>query len=280
MTFPYTHYMKPVVTSLLRGVVIIFAIIGFVLSAGYFAVTTNLTDTEGIDEQSKSFMNREKEEPPLPFPLADAPEWSLFKEAVTKDKAVIEKISQETGIPGRILVAILVPEQMRLFYSNRALFKKIFEPLKILGDQSQFSWGIFGIKDETARAVEKHLRDPLSPFYLGTAFEHSLLFTTSDHDQERFSRIIDSKDHTYAYRYAALYIAQIESQWEKAGYSIADRPDIIATLWNLGFEKSKPNQNPKSGGSVLEIDEKQYSFGTFAYDFYYSNELLEMFPRK
>ncbi len=192
---------------------------------------------------------------------------------------MITKVSKETGVPARLLVAILVPEQMRLFYSDRPVFKKFFEPLKILGSQSQFSFGIFGIKDETAIAVENNLISKESPFYLGKKFEHALDFSSSTNmDSERFTRITDQHNHVYGYKYAALYVLQIESQWKKAGFSIINKPGIIATLWNLGFEKSKPNANPKTGGAVLTINDTEYSFGEIARLFYYSDEMIELFP--
>lgn len=270
-------------TLLLRFFVIIFASIGFTLVLGYIGVTFGLTNTEGIiDEQTKHFIKKPSEEPIYTlFPLAHTPPWIAFRQAVAKDIPMIEKVSKETGIEPRILVAILVPEQMRLFYSDRALFKRVFEPLKVLGSQSQFSWGIFGIKDETARATESHLTNMTSPFYLGKSFEKALSFASStDIDQERFARITDEHNHLYAYRYAALYVAQIEAQWKKEGHPINARPEIIATLWNLGFEKSKPHKNPSSGGAVLTIEGKEYSFGELARLFYYSDEMIELFPVK
>jgi hypothetical protein len=274
--------MKKVFVATIRGFVIVFAIIGFILSAGYLAVYFNLTATEGIvDEQTENFLRTQKNDAGYTvFPIAHTKEWLAFKQAVVKDKPTIEKIAKETGISPRLLIAILVPEQMRLFYSNRDVFKTVFGPLKILGSQSQFSWGIFGIKDETARAVEANLVNQKSPFYPGKKYEHLLDFATDDIDQERFARIIDEHDHTYSYRYTALYILQIQAQWAKAGYPLVDQPGIIATLWNLGFHKSIPNKNPQSGGSSIEINGKTYSFGAFANDFYYSDELIELFPKE
>lgn len=265
-------------------IIIIFALIGFILCFGYIVIRTGLTKTEGkIDIQTSTFIKNDsiKKENYTTFPLAHSPEWIAFRQAVIKDKTIIENVSKKTGVPGRLLVAILVPEQMRLFHSERPLFKQVFEPLKILGSQSQFSWGIFGIKDETARAIEKHLTDKSSSFYLGSSFENDLSFTNpSDSDQERFSRIIDENNHLYSYLYTTLYILQIESQWKKASFPINDRPEIIATLWNVGFDKSIPKQNPSSGGSVLDIGDKQYSFGEIARLFYYSDEMIEIFPLK
>ena len=265
-----------------KVLVFIFAFIGLFLVLGYIAMRLKLTNAYGIiDEQTNNFIQVPKGTKKYEtFPLAHSPEWIAFRIAVLKDKTIIEKVSKETGVPARILVALLVPEQMRLFNSNRALFKQVFEPLKVLGSQSQFSWGILGIKDETARAIENHLQDNKSPFYLGQSFEHTLLFKTTDIDQERFQRIIDEHDHTYSYLYTALYVAQINKQWEKAGFPIKNRPEILATLFNIGFEKSIPNTNPKSGGSTLDINGIEYSFGTIAKSFYDSDEMIEIFPHK
>jgi hypothetical protein len=266
-----------------QTVTVIFAFIGFTLSVGYTAMRLGLTKTSGkLDEQTSKFLDKTTlhGESYEHFPLAHTNEWIAFRLAVAKDKAMIEKVSKETGVPSRLLISLLAPEQMRLYHSDRPLFKSVFAPLKILGSQSQFSWGIFGIKDETARATEAHLLDETSPFYLGKDFEESLAFKTADTDKERFTRITDEHDHLYGYRYAAIYIKQIESQWAKAGHPITTRPEIIATLWNLGFEKSKPNNNPKSGGAVLTINDKEYSFGELARAFYYSDEMIEVFPVK
>jgi hypothetical protein len=267
------HFFK---TSLL-----FFAGIGFILVTGYVAVSFGFTNTKGIiDTQTKTFISSQKTADQYElFPLTHTPEWIAFRQAVAKDAPIIQKVSKETGIPPRILVAILVPEQMRLFYTDRAIFKQFFGPLKILGSQSQFSWGIFGIKDDTARDVEAHLIDTTSPYYLGKSFEKSLAFTTGEIDQERFTRITDDKNHLYSYLYAALYVKQIETQWNKSGFPITADPAVLATLWNLGFVKSKPHKNPSSGGAAIEIEGTTYSFGELARAFYYSDEMIEVFPR-
>lgn len=266
--------------KILKGITIFFALIGLFLSLGYIAMILGLTKTEGIeDTQSLSIVRSlDKEKTYTTFPLAHTPEWIAFRQAIAKDKSIIEKVSKETGIQPRILIAILVPEQMRLFHTNRAIFKRAFEPLKILGSQSQFSWGLFGIKDETARAVELHLQNTSSPFYLGKTFENKLSFTTEDNDQERFQRIIDEHNHYYSYLYTALYVAQIQQQWKQAGFPINDKPAIIATLWNLGFQKSIPKATPLSGGADIEINGTVYSFGSLAEAFYYSDEMIELYP--
>jgi len=73
---------------------------------------------------------------------------------------------------------------------------------------------------------------------------------------------------------------QMKVQWEKAGFPIDERPEILATLFNVGYEQSQPKSNPRVGGSSITINEKIYSFGSIAYEFYYSGELFDLFPFK
>ena len=67
-------------------------------------------------------------------------------------------------------------------------------------------------------------------------------------------------------------------QWERAGFPIDTRPEIIATLFNIGFDASVPKENPVVGGSEVLIKNNYYSFGAISYDFYYSGELFDLFP--
>ncbi|MGM3099375.1 hypothetical protein, partial [Bacillus cereus group sp. BC327] len=80
--------------------------------------------------------------------------------------------------------SVVVPEQTRFFTSNREVFKRYFEPLKILGSLSQFSLGVSGIKEETAIQIENQALDSTSPFYpgLGMAALFSYAATTTPHD--------------------------------------------------------------------------------------------------
>lgn len=261
--------------KIIRYLVCLFALIGFVLVSGFFAVKMGWTNTAGIiDTQRESFLKG------VTNPgWAEGSEWQTFTEAVRKDTDDIKKAGELSGVPARLIVAQLVSEQLRLFHTNRELFKTVFAPLKIMGNQSQFSWGVMGLKQETARAVEEHLKDSSSPFYLGKTYEALLDFTTSDHDSERFARIIDENSRFYSYLYSGLYLKQIEKQWKNDGFDISDRPEILSTLFNIGFDHSQPKHDPQVGGSAIEIGGITYSFGGLAAEFYYSKELTEEFPR-
>lgn len=212
------------------------------------------------------------------FKWMNISEWIDFKYAVAKDKLLIDSVALETGVESRLIVAILVGEQIRLFNSKREAYKKWIGPLKILSVESSFSYGVTGIKEETAELVEKNLIDTTSVFYLGAKYEKLLDFRTPNRQYERFQRLTSYKNHRYSYVYAALILRQLKHQWEVAGYPIDNRPEILATLFNVGFNLSKPKPNPQVGGATIKIYDNEYTFGSVAYQFYYSGELINLFP--
>jgi len=207
-------------------------------------------------------------------------EWQTFKSAIVKDQPIISKTALQVGVDPRLVVALLVSEQLRLFNSEREVYKQVFQPLKILGVQSKFSWGVMGLKEETATKIENNLKDSGSVFYLGDDYTHLLDFSSSDINGERFNRLTDEHNHYYSYLYSAIFVKQIINQWQRAGFDISKRPEIIATLFNLGFEKSIPKIDPQVGGAEIDIGDQKYSFGGLAFQFYYSGELTDLFPIK
>jgi hypothetical protein len=267
----------------------IFAAIGVALSAMYVAVKIGLTNTSGIvDNQHNYFkaqvLSAENQTATTSSQVwMRGQEWDILKQAVAKDKDPIDRASVLTGIPSRLIVAPLVVEQLRLFHTNRELFKDYFAPLKMLGDQSQFSWGVMGMKQDTAKVIENNLKDSNSPWYLGPQFSNILDFSTTtaarSPDEQRFYRLTDEHDRYYSYLYAALYIKELLTQWQNSGFPIDSRPEIIATLFNIGFTHSHPSANPQVGGVEIDIGTTTYSFGGLAGSFYYSNELTDIFPR-
>jgi hypothetical protein len=265
-----------VVKKVFRVVELVFALIGLVLVLGFFAVKWGLTNTNGIVDNG---FNPADTIDPATLVWNKGEEWEALSTALTKDEATIYQASRETGVPARLIVAMIVPEQLRLFHSEREVFKQIFGPLKILGNQTQFSWGVAGLKQETAKQIEENLKATSSPYYLGVGYEKMLDFKTNNPDEERFNRIADEHDHYYSYLYTALYLKQVMTQWEKSNFPIANKPEILGTLFNIGFAHSEPKANPQVGGSQIDIGSKTYSFGGLAYEFYYSPELIETFPR-
>ena len=282
-----------------RAIIYLFALIGLILTSGFVALRLGWTNTTGqVDQNDRYFsgvMNQLRlanqsnsaltifQESCRQFNSATyrwlaTPEWAVLKTALVKDQEPILKASALAQVSPRLLVSMLVVEQLRLYNSDREVYKQVFAPLKILGVQSKFSWGIMGLKEETAKQIEANLKDPSSPYYLGVNYEHLLDFTTTDSASERFNRLVDQHNHYYSYLYSALGLKQLMVQWQRAGYDINDRPEILATLFNLGFDKSAPKAEPQVGGAEIEIGDVKYSFGGLAFEFYYSSELIDIFP--
>jgi hypothetical protein len=272
--------------------VYLFAAIGFILVVTYFAVRFGFTNTQGIiDLQREAFLGIATSSPaallaqdaphyPDGTPWYQTEEWNVLSTALTKDKAVLDRASADSGVPARLIAANLVVEQLRLFFTERGYYKQFFAPLKILGSQTQFSWGVMGMKETTAVQVENNLQDPNSPFYPGDQYAHLLDFSTSTElTTARFVRMTDQHNHYWSYLYAGLEIKEIETQWEKAGFPINDRVDVLSTLYNIGFSHSQPNANPQVGGAAVTINNVTYSFGGLAKQFYDSDLLTDIFPR-
>ncbi|MFA6324716.1 MAG: hypothetical protein WCX46_00595 [Candidatus Paceibacterota bacterium] len=210
---------------------------------------------------------------------ADTDEWNLMKEVFTRDQDIINKAAHDANVSPRIILSGVIGEQFRFFTSRRESFKGYFEPLKILASLSKVSFGIAGIKPKTVRLIEEHLKDINSPFYLGKNMENIV-----DHpddanlEADRLNRITDVQNPYYSYLYVGLYMKQIEAQWARSGYDISKSPGILSTLYNLGFYYSVPKYNPQIGGAEININDVIYTFGDLGYEFYYSGELVDIFP--
>jgi hypothetical protein len=234
-------------------------------------------DTNAADDYS-SLGQKFSSEGQNVFDWSSGSEWNAIRQATLKDKDKILDVGKKVDIEPRIIVASMIVEQLRLFYSEREVFKKVFEPLKILCSANKISLGVMGIKEATAIDIENHLKDRNSPYYLGLKYEHLLDFTTEDVTSERYNRLVDDKNHYYSYLYGALYLKQFMKQWKDVGYDITYRPEIVGTLFNVGFPQSKPKDDPKVGGSSIGIGEQSYSYGSLVYEFYYSGEMMDDFP--
>jgi hypothetical protein len=243
-----------------------------------YAACQTGNNPESLDALAKEFPANSSQNV---FPWMNRPEWQTIAAATIKDKDAIDKAGENAGVEPRMIVACMIVEQLRLFNSEREVFKKVFEPLKILGNADQISLGVMGIKQQTAEQIENNLKDSSSPYYLGPQYAHLLDYPagTTDINQARFARLTSESDnHYYSYLYGALYLHEMMEQWQRAGYGIQYRMEIVGTLFNVGFPQSKPNPDPKVGGSAIDVGDGKYSFGSLSYEFYYSGELTDEFP--
>lgn len=277
--------IKKIIRKILKIFIIIFAIIGFFFVSVFFAMKFNLTNVKGSIDSRNSFYNtirdnlgRQNYAKADPVYWVTTPEWFVLREALIKDKDQINQASFVSDVPSRLIVSSIIAEQLRFFTSNRESFKKFFEPLKILGNETKFSYGVAGIKEDTAIMIENNLKNRNSIFYPGVKYENVLDFTTNDIQKERIDRLTDAHNHYYSYFYTALYLKEIMAQWKNSGFDISNRPEVLSTLFNIGFSNSKPKESPEVGGSTITLVNQDYTFGGLSYEFYYSNELREFFP--
>lgn len=213
------------------------------------------------------------------FAWADSEEWGVIRSAFIRDQDLIRQAAQDAGISPRILLGGIIGEQFRFFTNSRDTFKSYFEPLKILASLSKFSYGIAGLKPETALRIEEHLKNPSSVFYLGPDMENIITYPVgANAEAVRFERITDIKNTYYSYLYAGLFMRQVINQWSLSGFDISQRPEVLSTLYNLGFNRSIPKADPGAGGAPIIVNETEYNFGQLGYEFYYSGELSQEFP--
>lgn len=288
--------MKKVLKYTGMGVVILFALIGMAFTAVFIGMRFGLLNVRGSISTRNAFFTTGTKKPvasatSAPVTPCDdtaqktcdwnaTPEWETVKGGLQKDAALINQVATQTGVQPRMIASVVVPEQTRFFTANREIFKSYFEPLKVLGSLTQFSLGVSGIKEETANLIEQHASDPSSPFYPGPGMDTLIAYTPGeDHDTQLFNRLTDDKNHYYQYLYTALFIKEIEAQWQKAGYPVTDSPETIVTLFNIGFDKSVPHADPKPGGASIETGNRSYVYGELGADFYHSSELTDIFPQ-
>lgn len=282
--------MHPWLKYLLITLGVLFMLIGLAFTAVFVAMQFGLLNVRGSSlERNQFFVSAEAapKESAKPCVTTDTvctwsetPEWAVVEGGLQKDAAIIERVSRETGVEARLIAAAVIPEQIRFFTSEREVFKRYFEPLKILGSLSQFSLGVSGIKQETARAIERHALDATSPFYPGPTYAALITYPEGvDRDAELYNRLTDADDHYYSYLYTALYLREIEAQWERSGFSLKGKPEIAITLFNIGFEHSRPNAAPQAGGATISVGGTSYPFGVLGGEFYHSDKLLDVLPR-
>ncbi len=222
------------------------------------------------------------------FEFSNYAVWKTFCAAVKKDKAAIDSASRITGVESRMIVMCLVGEQVRMFNANRERFKQYVYPFSNVILPKNRGYGVTSILEHTALQIEQNLINPKSQFYPGDYFYKCLNTTDAApglvidsikaHQHKTIQRLIMGGDHFYSYLYTAFLIRQYQAHWQREGQDLSFRPEIVGTLFNLGFHKSKPKKNPEVGGSSFTVGNKEYTFGGLCYEFYYSGEMLKDFP--
>lgn len=252
------------------------------------AATLMLKDHKSYQNELKLLNKAHKGKDRSVYEWSNYQVWDEFCKAVTRDKAAIDSVSRITGVESRLIVMCLVGEQVRMFNSGREKFKQYVYPFSRVMLPNNRGYGVTSILEHTALRIESNLKNTRSPFYPGEYFSKCLNYNDSfpdvivdsiaAHKHKTIQRLIQGGDHFYSYLYTAFLLRQYYTQWSNAGHDISYRPEVLGTLFNIGFEKSKPRANPKAGGSTFRIGEKDYTFGGICFEFYYSGEMMQEFP--
>lgn len=190
--------------------------------------------------------------------------WDSTLLALEKDREAILVASRETGLSPRLVALPALCEQMRRAESFRDRYKRVFSKFIPTGN---LSMGVTGIKPETIRNIVPWV-DP-----------RFLPWIDSVSDETIRKRLGDDDDHRWSYLYAAACLSAIQRRWKaEAGVDLTYRPDILLTIYNIGFHKCTPHPDPQPGGAVFKVGNAEYTFGTFAWEFFWSGRAVQQFP--
>jgi len=196
--------------------------------------------------------------------------WKDFCKTVRNDRFAIDSVSRLTGVESRLIVMCYVlPFNRIMLPTNRG-------------------YGVTGILEHTALRIENTIFNTKSEFYAGDYFQNCINVndsfpelvndTIKAHKLKTIQRLIQRGDHYYSYLYTAFLLRQYQAHWERNGFTLENRPEILGSLFNLGYQKSKPKKNPVAGGSTFDVGGKDYTFGGLCFEFYYSGQLQDLFP--
>ncbi len=176
---------------------------------------------------------------PLLLLKAEYPDSTISKIKVNQE--LITQASRIFNIDPNILSSIIYVERTQNYtWEDDALD----EYLAQVGLNS--SIGFCQVKLKTAYWIEVQLNDSLGSHYIGDKYFEILKFSKSP--KEIISKL---QNDSLNILYAAAYLKIIQTHWQKDGFPIDDRADILGTLYSTGLfyrggEERKPNKNPKA----------------------------------
>jgi len=188
--------------------------------------------------------------------------WDSTMSALRADLPAITSAAREMELSPRLVALPALCEQLRRAESFRDRYKRMFGQFIPTGN---LSMGVTGVKPETVRRLSRWC-------------EPRYRYLVDSIPDEEIARRLQSGDHRWAYRYAALCLRCIRAQWAEAGVDLSQRPEILMTIYNLGMNKCPPRPNPQAGGAIFTLDGVEYTFGSFAWEFYWSGRAYPELP--
>ncbi len=182
----------------------------------------------------------------------------------------INKYSKELGVDPRIVGGVIYVEDFRSLTTPKGFIEGKLEGrwiTRMLLEMKGATIGVGQMSREEMWRIIKNFNDANSKFYMGKNFENYV--TEKDFENsEKGIEYVKNGIHGYVFtdpdvqvKFVASMIAQFQAQWKNEGYDISDKPEILGTLYNIGFKNSNPKKDPQSGGSMNFIFGKQMNFG-------------------
>lgn len=184
-------------------------------------------------------------------------------EELSYKSEIIKTSAERLDIDPRLLVSIIYAEKR----VNVTLVDSFEDVYAYLGHNS--SIGLAQIRVNTAKWIIDTAKDTSSDYFIERQYHRWLPNYKSDGEVIRLLK----QDSTNCIL-AAFHIRQIMRRWERAGFDISSRPEIITTIYTYGLvnrdtgEEIIPHRKPKSN-----------FLGEVAKKFYDSNKLSNKFPK-
>ena len=155
--------------------------------------------------------------------VAENPDTTFAK--VLANKSLIEKACREFRIEPVILSAVIFVERTENYSWEDSALDNL---LAYNGLNS--SIGFCQVKIKTAYWIEAQYNDTNSILFPGKEFYAKM--KKSNSTQKLVEKL---NNDTVNINYAAAYIRTMMSRWEKTGFSINDKPEILGTLYSTGL---------------------------------------------
>lgn len=165
---------------------------------------------------------------------------TTYSKIIDRKKLIITA-SEKFDINPAYLSAVIYTERTENYDWTDDVFDEV---IARVGKNS--SLGFSQVKMKTAYFIEKQLSDSTNEFYCGAKYSAILELSKTPF------QIIEKLDvDSLNILYAAAYLKIIQSYWNKKGYSIDNKPDIIGSLYQLGLfqlngKVREPHFNPKA----------------------------------
>ena len=194
----------------------------------------------------------------LPFDIATDENFKFMIEGLKNHKFLVsnsKKLGKKLGFDYRLTLAAILTEQFRYAGTYRWYVKSYLTKTPFIFSMTKFSYWVWGIKELTWTKIVEDAK----------IYGYENVFDWEKADIfKNFSRKSLLQQSYWETIYPNILIKNIISRWDKAGFSIKNKPWIILTLYNFwNSSNKKPHWNPKIGGAVIKLNEQDNRSYTF-----------------